>query len=80
MAESFKHKGQVYRRADVVPYTRKDGSTSTLQVWSSDCAECGARFEFKTTTRRRSLQYPRRRCDRHRRPGVAAGVQSRTAT
>jgi hypothetical protein len=71
MAESFKHKGQGYRRVDVVPYTRKDGSTSALQVWRSRCADCGEPFEILSTVRKRKLWYPNRRCKKHQQPGLA---------
>jgi hypothetical protein len=39
-------------------YARLDGTATSLQVWRSDCATCGEQFEFMTTIKRRSLQYP----------------------
>jgi hypothetical protein len=66
----FKYKGQRYERVDTVTHVKLDGTAVPLAEWRSSCAECGDEFEIMTTTKRRSLQWPSRRCAKHRRPGI----------
>jgi len=73
MAVSYKHKGQLYSKTDVVvPYIKKDGSPTRLAVWETFCADCGERFEILSTARRQKPWFPNRRCNEHQRPGVKA--------
>jgi hypothetical protein len=54
---------------------RRDGIMVTLLVWETECPDCGAAFEEKTTVRKSA---PRRRCKACKRPGKP--VQMRGAT
>ncbi|MFC3323318.1 hypothetical protein [Mesorhizobium cantuariense] len=40
---------QVYRRIGLEPYSKKDGSQTTLAIWRSNCRFCGAEFDCKTS-------------------------------
>ena len=66
--------GQRYEAIGVVEHVRLDGEPTRLVIWQSRCAECGARFEFKTSAH--SLPQ-NRRCDEHRRPGVKVDPERR---
>lgn len=68
------YRGQTYQRVGEEPYRRKrDGVTTTLAVWLSECAECGRTFQFKTPNG--GTFAPNRRCAQHQHPG--AKVRSR---
>lgn len=67
--------GQVYRLVELRPYTRRNGTETTLAVWRSCCAKCGDEFELITPTEASKFS-PNRRCKEHRRPG--AKVRKRT--
>ncbi len=62
------YRGQGYDLVGQVPYVRRDGQLTSLLVWSSCCADCGAPFEFKTPASGGRFQ-PNRRCSAHKRPG-----------
>ena len=62
------YKGQEYYALGTEPYTRRDGQSTTLQIWRSRCAQCGAPFEFKRSAKAMRFQ-PNRRCTTHRWPG-----------
>ena len=62
------YRGQGYDLVGQVPYVRRDGRLTSLLVWSSCCADCGAPFEFKTPASGGRFQ-PNRRCSAHERPG-----------
>ena len=66
------YKGQLYELARTEPHTRRDGTTTILTVWRSQCPTCVEPFETRTPSRARKFQ-PGRRCQRHKRPG--AGVR-----
>lgn len=62
-------RGQIYHEVDRHPYVRKrDGAETELVVWQSNCAECGAPFEFSTPAV--FPAYVNRRCHKHRKRGV----------
>jgi rRNA maturation protein Nop10 len=61
--------GQRYELIRTEPYTRVDGSETTLSVWRSVCPVCGEAFEVRTPARARRFE-PNRRREKHRRPGV----------
>jgi hypothetical protein len=63
--------GQHYELVRRDPYTRRDGTLSTLAVWRSHCAQCGEPFELRTPANS-SKFVPNRRCQAHKRPGVRA--------
>jgi hypothetical protein len=42
--------GRVFVLVGEEPYQRKDGVMTTLKVWRSNCAVCGAPFTVKTPT------------------------------
>jgi len=63
------HDGQRYELVRTEPYTRTDGSDTTLAVWRSMCPTCGEAFEVRTPSRARRFE-PNRRCEKHKRPGV----------
>ena len=68
---------QRYVLIDTELYVRKDGAYSLLLTWQSYCPECGEAFSIKTGLRQR---YINRRCDAHRRPGVAVKKSTRKIT
>lgn len=59
---------QRYALVGTFPRARKDGSTATINVWQSDCAECGEPFQFSTPATSSKFQ-PNRRCKLHAKPG-----------
>ena len=61
--------GQFYKAVEVVPYTRRDGTATSLQVWQSRCAECGTPFSFMAPISGLKFE-PNRRCQTHKRPGL----------
>jgi hypothetical protein len=67
------YKDQHYKLVGHEPYTRLDGSKTTLVVWSSACPTCGQPFVTRTPMRARNFQ-PRRRCDLHKQPRVRVKV------
>jgi hypothetical protein len=70
--------GQPYWLVGRRPYTRADGSETTLDVWESLCADCKAPFQFLRAGGQPIERFsPNRRCDRHRRPGSRVGNRSR---
>lgn len=50
-------------------YVRRDGTASSLIVWTTQCADCGTRVEVKTGFRTKGI---RKRCDAHKARGVPA--------
>lgn len=44
----------------IEPYTRKDGGSSLLIVWSTRCIQCGHATTVKTAMR---TKWPTRRCE-----------------
>lgn len=61
--------GQLYELAKTEPYTRRDGTQTTLVVWRSTCATCGKPFEVRTPSVSSKFS-PNRRCQKHKRPGA----------
>lgn len=57
---------QRFRVVAAEPYTRLDGTASTLLTWSSACPTCGTEFEVRSGLRSKSLT---RRCEEHRAAG-----------
>jgi hypothetical protein len=56
-----------YHRAGSVPYTRKDGTHTRLDVWASACAVCGARFTISVPVGSvDSKAFGRKHCDQHK--------------
>jgi hypothetical protein len=51
------------------PYTRTDGSKTTLSVWQSDRPVCGEAFEIRSPKQARKFE-PNRHRQKHKRPGV----------
>lgn len=66
------HKGQRYFVADTFTRQRAGGTLAVVLVWASNCADCGAKFEFSTPAASSKWE-PNRRCDQHKRPGVRVG-------
>jgi hypothetical protein len=62
------YRGQSYKLAVTVPYTRKDGSETRLHQWVSNCADCGRPFVVSTPAASKKF-VPNRRCQRCKRPG-----------
>lgn len=60
---------QRYVHAGVEQYRRRDGAVVWLDLWASNCAECGARFEFALSQRVAKFE-PNRRCAKHKRRGL----------
>jgi hypothetical protein len=59
------YRGQTYFRAGRRPYTRRDGTETTLSVWRSLCPACLAEFECETADEATSFR-PLRHCPAHR--------------
>jgi hypothetical protein len=62
------YKEQKYECVREMPYQRKDGSISALEVWRSRCAKCGEWFETMRPLGASKFQ-PNRRCQKHKHPG-----------
>ncbi|MFA1622828.1 hypothetical protein ACDY96_08320 [Rhizobium mongolense] len=61
---------QAYVCFAIQPFERRNnGRVTEIARWASACPECGAMFEI-TTTVRRGIVSPNRRCERHRKPGI----------
>lgn len=58
--------GQRYEMVGVKPYTRRDGSRTTLIRWTSHCARCADPMEVSTTTK----SSPNRRCPECTQKGI----------
>lgn len=68
-------RGQLYSRVGRQPWTRKDGSETTLSIWRTDCPACGT--EFQCTTADEAIGFkPLRHCATHRRRGWANRVRA----
>lgn len=61
--------GQQYRMVGEEQGARKDGAPTVLQVWESECAECGATFSFRRGKYIKKFKV-NRRCDDHKQPGI----------
>jgi hypothetical protein len=66
------YNGQHYKLVGAESYSR----IVTLNVWRSECAECGRPFFARTPARARNFK-PSRRCAEHRRPLRGAAMESR---
>lgn len=62
------YRGQRYVIVGSIPYTRRDGTRTTLTRWRSWCPRCGDPFEFSMPTTATKFE-PNRRCQKHKRPG-----------
>lgn len=62
------YRNQEYWLVDSRPYTRRDGSPTTLALWKSYCPACGEPFEFTLPGEAKKF-IPIRRCTEHKRPG-----------
>ncbi len=60
-------KGQKYRWIGSEPYTRKDGASSNLNLWETDCPDCGKPWRI---TSGQYLGTPNKRCPECAKPGV----------
>lgn len=63
----FSIKGQRYVFMGTQPHTLADGSETSLMVWQTECAECGARMDAKSPI---GFGPEARRCKDHANPGV----------
>lgn len=66
--KSIVRDGQQYRAISEKPYIRNDGNVATLVYWQTACPECGDVFVI-TSGKNNFPKHPRRRCDKHKRPG-----------
>lgn len=60
-----------FTRTGEAPYTRKDGTQTTLAVWEASCVDCGELFEVKTPLPgtngfAATKAFGRVRCDAHK--------------
>jgi hypothetical protein len=61
--------GRVFEHVEGVPHTRADVTFTTLAVWVSGCAKCGAAFRVSTpegATPVTSKAFGRKHCDQHK--------------
>lgn len=69
--DEFEDHGQHFECIGTEPYTSKVGKAVVLAVWRARCATCGVFFRFKSPVKVRGATIQlRRRCDRHKQPGV----------
>jgi len=68
------HEGQRYVVTGSDLRRRKDGKTTSIICWQSDCADCGAVFECWSGMRSGTLN---RRCPEHRAPGKSVSSAGR---
>lgn len=64
IGQTLVYKGQKYRIAAELPYTRADGVEIEMLEVHSHCAKCGEPFSF-FRSRSRPAFYPTRRCKEH---------------
>ena len=65
--QTVSYNGRQWEEIGTEPYTRKDGSGTTLMVWQSKCADCGAPIICKTPMDySTSKAFGLRRCAGHR--------------
>jgi hypothetical protein len=62
------YKGQQYTLVDHKPHTCRDGRHITLEIWQSNCADCGAKFQTARPAHGTRFEFSRR-CQRHKAPG-----------
>lgn len=66
--------GRTFGWYGVDPYTRKDGSKTTLLLWRGACAVCGEPFTVKTPQQPSSSKaFARKHCDAHKQTGARNG-------
>jgi hypothetical protein len=65
---------QLFEKIDAMPYVRADGLAIHLNVWRTNCADCGTAFTFTTPSTAVEFK-PIRRCKDHRKPGRRAHQQ-----
>lgn len=59
--------GRLFLFAGAEPYTRKDGTATTLLCWRGSCLVCGAGFTVKTPAGvEGSKAFGRKHCDTHK--------------
>jgi len=70
--------GRIWKRVGEEPYTRRDGTSTTLLVWECFCAKCGMPIWTKTPVEfGRSKSFGKKHCDAHKDPiCVARGKKS----
>ena len=59
---------QQYLWQSTEKYIRRDGSTTTLYTWRSECADCGEAFTVKGPPTQ--AKWVNRRCPAHHKPGI----------
>lgn len=67
---------QTYRVVNFQPYIKYDGSQIELACFVSCCADCGQAYEFKLPQGAMKFE-PKRRCDKHKKPGVKVKTTAR---
>lgn len=65
---------QTFECVAIVPTTRRDGTASRYAVLRSQCADCGADFEFTCAMSGAAFQ-PNRRCSKHKAPLRPVGAK-----
>jgi hypothetical protein len=66
------HNGQWYVEVERFEHVCRNGRTTELIRWRSQCAECGSDFTFSAPANSRKFE-PNRRCQKHKRPGHRVG-------
>lgn len=73
-------RGQRYECEAIEPYTRKDGTQSSVALWTSHCATCGQPFTAKMAVGQwdhPSFSGPVRRCREHAKAGSRVDHEGR---
>jgi hypothetical protein len=65
----LEYDGQRFECVGFQPYVRADASRARLAVMLTECPNCGAPFTIMIPVHAAQF-YPRRRCDKHKRPGA----------
>jgi hypothetical protein len=60
---------QRYECVAIEPYHRRDGQVTSLEIWTSECVQCGEPFAFKRSPASQKFM-PNRRCPKHKRSGT----------
>jgi hypothetical protein len=80
MGEVRMFQGQRYECEALEPYTRKDGTQTTVALWATHCATCGQPFVIKMAIGQwdwPSFRGPVRRCREHAKKGARVRTEGR---
>ena len=68
IGHQFTRRGQRYRYLGTCPHITRDGRKVRLAVLESHCADCGAKFVYRTMPGSMNTGHYNRRCSLHKAP------------